>query len=273
MKIAIQGIKGSFHHIVAELFFGAKVMFEECLNFEMIPQCIKQNRVDAGIMAIENTIAGAILPNYALIDKYNLNIIGEYYLHIDHHLMALKGQKMQDIKQVHSHPMALLQCRDFLEKYPYIHLMEDKDTAYVARKISEKKLKNIGAIAPCLAANIYNLDVLASGIQTIKQNFTRFFVVSNKANEVQNTTKASLKFTLKHQVGSLGNVLNIFARYNVNLSKIQSLPVIEEPWKYAFFTDLVFENHSDYQNALEDLKKQVSLCKVLGVYQNNNTYS
>ena len=268
-KIAIQGIRGSFHHIAAESFFGKDIVLEECLNFADIPKCISQNQADFGIMAIENSIAGALLPNYALIDTHHLSIIGECYLHIEHHLMALARQDIQNIKQIHSHPMALLQCSDFLEQYPHIRLIEDKDTAYAAQRVAQQDIHG-AVIAPVLAAEMYQLKIVASGIQNIKRNYTRFFVVAKKLNALKHGTKASLKFVLKHQIGSLGSILNIFAEHNVNLSKIQSLPIIEKPWEYAFFTDLIFEDPKDYQKALLDLKSKVSHCKVLGVYQNNN---
>lgn len=268
-KIAIQGIKGSFHHIASENIFGKEIILKTCFSFLDIPKSIFSGQSDFGIMAIENSIAGAILPNYALIDTYNLKIIGEYYLQIHHHFMALKGQKITDIKQVFSHPMALLQCTEFLEKYPEIKLVEDKDTAYAAEKIAKENLKNTAAIAPVLAAKMYDLEILAPNIQTIKQNYTRFFVLAEKEHLKENPTKASLKFILKHKIGSLGNILNIFSAHQVNLSKIQSLPIMEKPWEYAFFVDLIFEDFKNYQNALLELKNKVSYCKVLGVYQKN----
>ncbi len=270
MKIAIQGIKGSYHHIVAESFFGKQIELSECMTFAEMPDLVLENTVDVAVMAIENSIAGAILPNYALIDEADLNVSGEFYLPIHHNLLGLKGQKIEDIKAVHSHPMALLQCRKFFRKYPHITLVEDKDTADVAKRIQDEQLEGVGAIASSLAAEIYDLDILASEIQTIKKNFTRFVIVEKKGkNSISAPTKASLKFVLKHESGTLGEVLMELAKHKVNLSKIQSLPIIEKPWEYAFFADLIFEDYQEYKNALEDIRAKVSSCKVLGEYKKN----
>jgi prephenate dehydratase len=270
MKIAIQGIKGSFHHIVAENYFGEDVELMECMTFSEMPDLVLNESVDAAVMAIENSIAGAILPNYALIDEADLEVSGEYYLPIHQNFMALKGQGMKDIQAVYSHPMALLQCRKFLRDYPHITLIEDKDTAEVAKRIHDNSLKGIGAIASVLAAEIYDLEILAPEIQTIKDNHTRFVIVQKKGNSpVQHPTKASLKFVLKDKSGSLGEVLMELAKHKVNLSKIQSLPIIDKPWEYAFFADLVFDDFQEYKNALQDIKAKVSSCKVLGEYKKN----
>ncbi|MDO6737898.1 prephenate dehydratase [Wenyingzhuangia sp. 2_MG-2023] len=270
MKIAIQGIKGSYHHIVAENYFGAEIELVECMTFVEMPDIVLRNEVDYAVMAIENSIAGAILPNYALIDESDLTIVGEYYLGINHNLMALPGQKIEDIKKVHSHPMALLQCRSFFKDYPHIKLIEDVDTADVAKRIQENKLSKIGAIASSKAAEIYELNIVAEEIQTIKKNYTRFVIVQKKEvlREVT-ATKASLKFVLKHESGSLGEVLMLLANHKVNLSKIQSLPIIDCPWEYAFFADLVFEDYQEYKNAISDIRSKVSSLKILGEYKDN----
>ena len=180
MKIAIQGIKGSFHHIVAEDFFGKDIELGECLSFTEIPVLLKNKEVDSAVMAIENSIAGAILPNYALIDEYDLSIKGEIYLKIHHHLMALEGQKLEDIKEVWSHPMAILQCRKFFRNHPHIKLVEESDTAEVAKRIQEQQIKGVAAIASKRAAEIYGLEVIRDDIQTIKENSTRFFVLNRE---------------------------------------------------------------------------------------------
>lgn len=270
MKIAIQGIKGSYHHIVAENYFSANIELVECMTFAEMPDRVLSQEVDYAVMAIENSIAGAIIPNYTLIDESDLAIVGEYYLAINHNLMGLNGQRIEDIKKVHSHPMALLQCRSFFKNYPHIKLVEDVDTADVAKRIQENKLKKVGAIASSKAAEIYGLDILADGIQTIKKNFTRFVIVQRKeaVNNVE-ATKASLKFVLKHESGSLGEVLVTLANHKVNLSKIQSLPIIERPWEYAFFADLVFEDYQEYKNAMIDIRNKVSSLKILGEYKDN----
>ena len=269
-KIAIQGIKGSFHHEVANNYFGDHIIMEECMSFVEIPELLNNEKVDGAVMAIENTLAGAILPNYALIDEFNLAIHGEVHLPIHHHLMALEGQDLKDIEEVWSHPMALLQCRKFFRQYPEIKLVETSDTAEVAKQIQQKQLKGIAAIASKKAAKIYGLHIIADKIQTSKQNYTRFFVLRKRnghLNTEENINKASLKFRTKHQTGSLAEVLNIFAGYNIGLTKLQSLPIIDEPWLYAFFADVVFDDYVAYQRALEHIESKVNSIKVLGEYK------
>ena len=270
MKIAIQGIKGSFHHIVAENYFGENIELIECMTFGEMPNLLLNGTADFLVMAIENSIAGAIIPNYTLIDENDLAIVGEYYLGIHQNLMTLPGQKIEEIKKVYSHPMALLQCRSFFKDYPHIKLIEDTDTAEVARRIQENQLKKVGAIASDKAAEIYELEMVAEQIQTIKNNYTRF-VILQRQESLNNpeVTKASLKFVLKDESGSLGEVLMLLANHKVNLSKIQSLPIIETPWEYAFFADLVFEDYQEYKNALVDIRGKVSSLKILGEYKNN----
>ncbi|MCA0932890.1 prephenate dehydratase [Lutimonas saemankumensis] len=277
MKIAIQGIKGSFHHIVANKYFGNDIDLVECMSFTEIPPLLENDEVDSAVMAIENSIAGAILPNYALIDEYNLSIEGEYFTNIHHHLMALDGQELEDIKEVWSHPMALLQCRKFFRERPEIKLIEEKDTAEVARRIQKENIKGVGAIASKLAADMYGLKIVADDIQTIKNNSTRFFILKknndspyhpSKLGEVKD--KASLKFVTKHDAGSLAEILDIFGKHDLNLTKIQSLPIIEKPWNYAFFIDLVIDDFVLYKNALHLISKKVTHLKILGEYHQNN---
>ncbi|MGY5351707.1 prephenate dehydratase [Wenyingzhuangia sp. IMCC45533] len=270
MKIAIQGIKGSFHHIVAENYFGSDIELVECMTFAEMPDVILSGQADYAVMAIENSIAGAIIPNYTLIDESDLTIVGEYYLEIHQNLMALNGQGIEDIKKVHSHPMALLQCRSFFKDYPHIKLIEDVDTADVAKRIQENQLKKIGAIASNRAAEIYELNLVAEQIQTIKKNYTRFVIVQRKEKSLNTkATKASLKFVLKDKSGSLGEVLMVLADHKVNLSKIQSLPIIDRPWEYAFFADLIFDDYQEYKNAMVDIRHKVSSLKILGEYKDN----
>ncbi|MDB4297226.1 prephenate dehydratase [Flavobacteriaceae bacterium] len=270
MKIAIQGIKGSFHHIVAENYFGENIELVECMSFGEMPDVVISKKADFAVMAIENSIAGAIIPNYTLIDEFNLSIVGEYYLPINQNLMVTKGQTIADVKKVYSHPMALLQCRKFFSDYPRIKLIEDEDTAEVARRIQEKGLMNVGAIASTKAAEIYGLELIAEEIQTIKKNYTRFVIVqSGEVDKESLKSKASLKFVLKDEHGSLGEVLMTLANHKVNMSKIQSLPIIERPWEYAFFADLVFDDYQEYKNAIRDIRNKVSSLKILGEYKNN----
>jgi prephenate dehydratase len=270
-KIAIQGIKGSFHHQVAQEYFNENVLVDECLSFELLVDSLLNNTSQQAIMAIENSIAGAILPNYALIDKNNLHISGEYYLDIIQNLMSLRGQTMEDIEEVHSHPMALLQCMDFLKKFPNIKLVEDKDTAETARKIHRNKLKKIAAIGSKTAAKMYNLEILAPQIQTVNNNMTRFFIISkNKDQDIKNTiNKASLKFELDDTPGSLATVLNVITNCKLNVTKIQSMPIITTPFQYSFFVDVVFDKYSQYEKAKKILEIMTNHFKVLGEYKNN----
>lgn len=269
-KIAIQGIKGSFHHQVVKEYFSENVAIDECLSFEELVDSLLSGKSDQAVMAIENSIAGPIIPNYALIDKNNLHIIGEHYLSIHQNLMTLKGQKIEDIKEVHSHPMALLQCMDFLKQYPNIKLVEDKDTAETARRIQEKQLTGIAAIGSKTASEMYDLEIIAPEIQTIKNNMTRFVIIKKQNSFLPENqiNRASIKFELDHKRGSLAAVLNVMSDCKLNLTKIQSLPKIETPWKYSFFVDVTFENYEDYAKAKSLLNIMAEYFKVLGEYKN-----
>ena len=269
-KIAIQGIKGSFHHQVVKEYYSENVEIDECLSFEELVDSLLSGKSDQAVMAIENSIAGPIIPNYALIDKNNLHIIGEHYLSIHQNLMTLRGQKIEDIKEVHSHPMAILQCMDFLKQYPNIKLVEDKDTAETARRIQEKQLTGIAAIGSKTASEMYDLEIIAPEIQTIKNNMTRFVIIKKQnsflpENEIN---RASIKFELDHKRGSLAAVLNVMSDCKLNLTKIQSLPKIETPWKYSFFVDVTFEKYEDFSKAKSLLNIMAEYLKVLGEYKN-----
>jgi len=270
LKIAIQGIRGSNHHQVAKNYFDEGISLVECLSFDALVDNLLENKADKGIMAIENSIAGSIIPNYALIYHNNLHIIGEYYLNIHHHLMVHKGQQISDIKEVSSHPMALLQCKEFFKRYPHIKLVEDVDTAETAKRIQEQKLKHVGAIAPKVSAELYGLDIVAENIQTIKNNATRFIIVKTKNKELpkEEINKASVRFITDHKRGSLAAILNVMSDCNLNLTKIQSLPVIETPWKYAFFVDITFGAYEDFSKAKSLLDIMAEEFKVLGEYKN-----
>jgi prephenate dehydratase len=270
ITIAIQGIKGSFHHQVAQEYFGNDVAVDECLSFEELVDSLLSGKSDQAVMAIENSIAGPIIPNYALIDKNSLHIIGEHYLDIHQNLMALKGQEIADILEVHSHPMALLQCMEFLKKYPNIKIVEDKDTAETARRIHENQLKGIAAIASKTAAEMYDLEILAPEIQTINNNMTRFVIINTKDHFVaeEEINRASIKFELDHKRGSLAAILNVMSDCKLNLTKIQSLPKIETPWKYSFFVDVTFEKYEDYSKAKSLIEIMAEYFKVLGEYKN-----
>ncbi len=270
-SVAIQGVLGSYHHIVFKQYFEKDITVKEYLNFDQVVDSLVTKECDAAIMAIENSIAGSIIPNYARIDSNHLHIVGEHYLDIQHNLMALNGQSIQDIKEVCSHPMALLQCKKFFRKYPHIKLVEDKDTADVAKRIQEQKLKGIAAIASDSAAKLFNLTVLAKSIQTIKHNETRFVIVKRTNSEFPENiiNKASLKFELQHKRGSLATILNVMSDCHLNLTKIQSLPKIETPWKYAFFVDVTFEQYEDFHKAKSIMTIMAQDFKILGEYVNH----
>ena len=272
-KVAIQGIKGSYHHSVAQAYFGEDVEVDECMSFSDLVKSLENKKSTDAVMAIENSIAGSIIPNYAYIDEHDLTISGEYFLPIHHCLMALQGQEISDIKEVYSHPMALLQCKEFFRSLPHIKLVEDADTAEVARRIQEQQLVGVAAVAAETAANIYGLNILAKEIQTIKSNSTRFFIINRRENSGMTKSeinKASLKFLTDHKRGSLATVLNVMSDCNLNLTKIQSLPIIDMPWKYSFFVDVTFNVYEDYEKALSILNIMALELKILGEYKNQN---
>jgi prephenate dehydratase len=270
-KVAIQGIKGSFHHLVAQEFYREKVEVQECMSFHELVRSLVSGDSQEAVMAIENSIAGSILPNYALIDEHDLKIVGEHYMPINMNLMAVQGQSIQNIKKVYSHPMALLQCKEFFESYPHIKLIEDADTAEVARRISQKGSVGVAALASTAAAQIFGLEILAESIHTKKSNATRFLILSMKKREPNGVKidKASLKFELESRRGSLVSVLNILRDYNLDMTKIQSMPIIETPWKYSFFVDVIFEDYEEFQKALQILEVMTEQLKVLGTYKNS----
>jgi prephenate dehydratase len=269
IKVAIQGVKGSFHHQVASEYFDTAYPLDECMSFENLVTSLKENKTQKGIMALENSIAGSIIPNYALIDNNNLHIIGEYYLNINMNLMALKGQTIEDIKEVHSHPIALLQCAVFFKQYPHIKLVESGDTAETARRIRENNIMGMGAVASPIAAKLYDLDIIAAAIHTVKSNKTRFVIVKTQNKELpkEEINKASVKFELDDTPGSLATVLNVMNNCKLNLTKIQSMPIIETPFQYSFFVDVVFEKYKHYEKAKKILELMTTHFKVLGEYK------
>jgi len=272
LKIAIQGIESSFHDMaVKKLFPNEEVELIMCNSFEKVTQAINDFSADYGVLALENTTAGSILPNYNLIDANNLEIIDEVFLNIQMYIMALESETIHDILEIHSHPVALLQCKNYLQKFPpHFKIIEGKDTASEARKIKENNLKGVAAIAGKQVAEKYGLKILDSKIQNNKENQTRFVLVGNKVNIQSNQVdKATIKFKLDHRVGSLSNVLQLFSTFDISLTKIQSLPIIGEPWQYAFFVDVVFKDYKLFQEVTEVLKNAVKELKVIGVYKQN----
>ena len=269
--IAIQGIEGSFHHLVAQEYYNQNVEVLECMSFAEVTKSLTSGHANEGVMAIENSIAGSILPNYALIDENNLKVVGEYYIPIEMNFMAMPGQKIENIKKVYSHPMALLQCKEFFKKHPHIKLIEDEDTASVAKRISQKGSTKVAAVASKAADSLFGLEILAENIHTKKSNATRFLIISTKKKEPNGDKidKASLKFELESKRGSLVSVLNILRDFNLDMTKIQSMPIIETPWKYSFFIDVIFDDYSEFQKAMDILEVMTERLTILGTYKNS----
>jgi prephenate dehydratase len=269
-KIAIQGFEGSFHQAAARKFFGNEVQVICCSTFrDVVKIADDKTRSDGGLMAIENSIAGSILPNYNLLQKSNLKIVGEIYLQIDQNLLVNPGVSLDDIHEVHSHPMALLQCTDFLEKYNW-KLIETEDTALSAQHIHEHKSKHVAAIAGELAAELFQLNMIAPNIHTQKNNYTRFWALENAktAAEIPDANKASLIFQTDHSKGSLAKVLTKISEGDVNLSKLQSMPIPGSDWKYSFHADCEFTSLEQLHNVLKNIKPFTADIKVYGVYKN-----
>jgi len=269
-KIAIQGGYGAFHEIAAIHYF-------ENENIEIVPKntfkdlfkALQQGLVDYGITAIENSLAGSILPNYTLLLESSMKIIGEIYLRIKQNLVALPGQSIEDIKEIYSHPMALLQCQKFFEDYPHIKLIDSVDTALSAKDIRDNKLSGIGAISSTLAAQKYNLEILAAGIETNKKNYTRFLILEEKNGRIkrnENVNKSSITFALAHKIGCLSKVLSILSYYEINLTKVQSMPIIGKEWEYQFYVDLEIDDYKLYKQAIEAIKPFTSNLQILGEY-------
>lgn len=271
-KVAIQGGLGAYHGIAAENFFvGEEVEIVPCITFKDIFTSIKKDPNMIGIMAIENTIAGSLLPNYELLKTNKLPIAGEYKQRISHCLVALPGQTIHNIKEVISHPIALMQCVDFLDSLPNVKVVEHEDTALAAKDIADKNLLGTAAICSQRAAEIYGLEILASGIETNKHNFTRFLIFGNRwiVDDIQKDevlNKSSIVFTLPHNEGSLSQVLSVLSFYHINLTKIQSLPIIGREWEYQFYIDVKFDNYERYQQALAAIRPLIGELKILGDY-------
>ncbi|GAB6008998.1 prephenate dehydratase [Dysgonomonas reticulitermitis] len=270
-KVAIQGGLGAYHGIAAENFFGEEVEIVPCVAFRDIFTAIKKDPNTIGIMAIENTIAGSLLGNYNLLKENKLPIAGEFKQRVSHCLAVLPGQTVHDIKEVQSHPIALMQCTEFLDTLPGIKIVEHEDTALAAKDVAEKQMIGTAAICSVRAAEIYGLDILARGIETNKHNFTRFLVFGNKwiVNEIQQNevlNKSSIVFTLPHAEGSLSKVLSVLSFYGINLTKIQSLPIIGREWEYQFYIDVKFSDIERYHQSLDAIRPLISELKLLGEY-------
>ena len=273
-KVSIQGYEGSFHQIAAVNYLGKDVQVIPCATFSEVAKiAANAKKSDGGFMAIENSIAGSLLPNYALLQKSNLKIAGEIYLHINQNLMVNPGVVLEDIREVHSHPMALLQCIDYLEKHPHWKLVETEDTALSAKYIHQHKHKHAAAIASKLAAELFNLKMIAPKIQTNKNNYTRFLFLQREEliSNVNNANKASISFQTDHSKGALVKVLAKIAEANINLSKLQSMPIPTQEWQYRFHADLEFESLDDFENAVDAIKKVTAELRIFGVYRKGET--
>lgn len=272
-RISIQGYEGSFHQVAARQFFGKDVEVIPCASFrDVIKIASNKKESDGGVMAIENSIAGSILPNYTLLQKSNLKIAGEVYLQIKQNLLVNPGVKLEDIREVHSHYMALLQCTEFLDKYNW-KLVETEDTALSAKHIHQHKSKHIAGIASKLAAELFQLNIIAPNIHTMKNNYTRFLVLQRE--ELVDTTlganKASVNFHTDHSRGSLAKVLTRIADGGVNLSKLQSFPIPGSDWKYSFHADMEFDSLEQFNAVIENIKPLTQEVKIYGVYKKGKT--
>ncbi len=269
-KIIVQGFPGCFHEEAAMKFFGqTELNFVNARTFELQAQALQENRSDhLSIIAIENSIAGTILQNYRILREQGFRVVGEVYLRIVHNLMALPGEKVTTLERVSSHPMAINQCLDYFKKYPSINLVESDDTALSAKLIREGATAAVGAIASSRAADLYDLEILQAGIETSKTNYTRFFIVQHPDQPLPDTAfnKASIYLRTAHQKGALLGVLEKIYAHNINLSKLQSFPILGEVNKYYFHLDLEFESMEDYEKAIHDLHEVTTLIEVLGVY-------
>ncbi len=273
-RIAIQGIAGSFHEDAARNYFGdEEIEVVECQSFRKVCELIDTDKVDIAVMAIENSIAGSLLQNYALIQDYHLRIIGEIYIHIQMNLMALAGVKRKDIKEIYSHPVSFLQCNEYLEKYfPDAERKELGDNAKVAKLISTEKINYAAAISNLRSSELYGLNILDKGIESNKKNYTRFLILSKHGNPTQGTNKASICFEVGHFYGALAKVLNIFAENRINLNKIQSVPIIGKPNEYTIHVDIEWEKTENYDKAIHQVLKNATSLSILGEYVKGDIY-
>lgn len=272
-KIAIQGTIGSYHDIAAHQYFnGQDIQLLCCSKFEEIFASMKEDSKLVGMLAIENTIAGSLLQNYELVRQSNTQIIGEYKLRISHCFVCLPNEDWEDIVEVNSHPIALMQCREFLNQHPEMKVVEGEDTAQSAQLIKENNLKGHAAICSKVAAQKYGMKILQEGIETNKHNFTRFLVIvdawqADEYRRQKSINKASIVFSLPHTEGSLSQVLSILSFYHINLTKIQSLPIIGREWEYLFYVDVVFNDYVRYKQSIAAITPLTKELKILGEYE------
>ncbi|HTE23219.1 prephenate dehydratase [Flavitalea sp.] len=274
-RVSIQGYEGSFHQVAARQYFGKDVTVIPCGNFrDVVKIAGNKKESEGGVMAIENSIAGSILPNYNLLQKSNLKVTGEIYLQIRQHLLVNPGVSIDDIREVHSHPMAIQQCLVYLDKFNW-KLVETEDTALSAKHVHQHRSKHIAAIASKLASELFSLDMIAPNIHTMKSNYTRFLIIQREGqvNPVTDANKASVNFHTDHSRGSLARVLTAIADGGINLSKLQSFPIPGSDWKYSFHADMEFENIDQFEEVIKKIKPLTEETKVYGVYKKGNVVS
>ena len=270
LKVGIQGVAASFHDVAARQYFQASpIDLIECESFRKLCQVLKDREADFCMMAIENSLAGSIMPNYLLLEQFQFRIIGELWLRIEMNLMALPGQTIHDLKTVQSHPMALFQCQEFLLKNSHLKVIEGSDTADSAKEIKEKNLLGHAAIASRLAAEVYGLELLEKGIESDKQNHTRFLVISRGNEYIENLkpNKCSLRFEISDRPGSLISILSSFVAHGINMTKLLSVPIMGRPYEYSFHVDLEWFDYSEYQRALSEIKLKAMRLIELGEYR------
>ena len=270
-KVAIQGVKGCFHEQATRQFYAdhEQIVPEivECLTFDGLYKSMDGGHADAAVMAIENTVSGGLLPNFELLRKYDRKIKGEVFLRIKQNLMALPGQKIEDLREVRTHYMAINQTREFFKDYPWIRLVESEDTAKAAADVAAEGIMGVGAVASSLAADLYGLEILAESIETYKQNYTRFLILDDALQvDKSKVNKASMCFTLPHTPGSLAHILTILSFYDMNLTRIQSLPIPGQEWQYFFYVDIKFEDYTRYEQALSAVRPLMKDLDILGEY-------
>lgn len=270
-RIAIQGVKGCFHEQAARQFYSGlehkAPEIVECLTFDGLYKTMDSDKADAAVMAIENTVSGGLLPNFELLRKYDRKIKGEIFLRIQQNLMALPEQRIEDIREVRTHYMAINQTREFFKDYPGIRIVESEDTAKAAAEVAQEGLKGVGAVASVLAAELYGLEILAESIETYKQNFTRFLILDDSLQvDKSQVNKVSMCFTLPHTPGSLAHILTILSFYGMNLTRIQSLPIPGQEWQYFFYVDIKFDDYMRYEQAVTAVRPLMEDLNILGEY-------
>ena len=272
ISVSIQGYEGSFHQVAAQQYFGKDVTVIPCATFREVVKIASNKKLSNGaVMAIENSIAGSILPNYTLLQNSKLKIVGEVYLPIKQHLLVNPGVKLEDIHEVHSHHMAIQQCMEYLDKFHW-KLVETDDTALSAKHVHQRKSKHIAAVASKLAADMFQLEIAASNIHTQKSNYTRFLILqrTEEVGQIANANKASINFQTNHTKGSLAKVLGIIADENINLSKLQSMPIAGTNFKYSFHADLEFDAINQFEKAIKKIQLLTEKVSIFGVYKNGN---